>query len=175
MSIKNRLIVLNFTQFFVWGAWLISFGGFLIATLGFTGGQVGAIYSTMGLASLFMPGLLGIVADRWMNAERVLGCCHVAGALLLLLASTVRDPTLMYWVMLANSMVYMPTIALNNTVSYGILSSAGFDVVKHFPPVRVWGTIGFIASMWVVDLVGWSVSPMQLYVASASALALGIY
>ncbi len=175
MSIKNRLIVLNFTQFFVWGAWLISFGGFLIATLGFTGGQVGAIYSTMGLASLFMPGLLGIVADRWMNAERVLGCCHVAGALLLLLASTVRNPTLMYWVMLANSMVYMPTIALNNTVSYGILSSAGFDVVKHFPPVRVWGTIGFIASMWVVDLVGWSVSPMQLYVASASALALGIY
>jgi NHS family xanthosine MFS transporter len=175
MSIKNRLIILNFTQFFIWGAWLISLGGYMIATLGFTGGQVGAIYSTMGLASLFMPGLLGIVADRWMNAERVLGLCHIAGALMLLLASTVKDPTLMYWVMLVNSMVYMPTIALNNTVSYGILASKGHDVVKHFPPIRVWGTIGFIAAMWVVDLVGWSVSPMQLYVASISALGLGIY
>jgi NHS family xanthosine MFS transporter len=175
MSVKSRLIVLNFLQFFVWGTWLISFGGYLISVLKFTGGQVGSIYSTMGLASLFMPGLLGIVADRWINAERVLGLCHIAGAFMLLLASTVTDPAAMYWVMLLNSMVYMPTIALNNTVSYGVLSSRGFDVVKHFPPIRVWGTVGFIAAMWVIDLVGWSVSPLQLYVASLSALALGIY
>jgi len=175
MNVKARLVVLNFMQFFVWGSWLISFGGYMIATLGFTGGQVGSIYSTMGLASLFMPGLLGIVADRWVNAERVLGLCHIAGAVLLFIASTVRQPGLMYGVMLLNSMVYMPTIALNNAVSYEILSSRGFDVVKHFPPIRVWGTVGFILAMWVVDLVGWTVSPMQLYVASASALALGIY
>ncbi|MGA2017713.1 MAG: nucleoside permease [Opitutaceae bacterium] len=175
MSVKSRLIILNFTQFFVWGAWLISLGGYMIATLRFTGGEVGSIYSTMGLASLFMPGLLGIVADRWINAERVLGLCHIAGALLLFLASTIRDPAVMYWVMLLNSMVYMPTIALNNSVSYGVLSSAGFDVVKHFPPIRVWGTVGFIAAMWVVDLIGWSVSPMQLYIASISSLALGVY
>jgi NHS family xanthosine MFS transporter len=122
-----------------------------------------------------MPGLLGIVADRWINAERVLGLCHIAGAVLLFLASTIRDPGLMYWVMLLNCMVYMPTIALNNAVSYEILSTAKFDVVTHFPPVRVWGTVGFIVAMWVVDLVGWTVSPMQLYIASASALALGIY
>jgi NHS family xanthosine MFS transporter len=175
MSVKSRLIVLNFLQFFVWGTWLISFGGYLIVVLKFTGGQVGSIYSTMGLASLFMPGLLGIVADRWVNAERVHGACHIAGAFLLLLASTIKDPALMYWVMLANSMVYMPTIALNNTVSYGILSSRGFDVVKHFPPIRVWGTVGFVAAMWAVDLLGWSVSPLQLYLASASALVLGVY
>jgi len=175
MSIKARLIVLNFTQFFVWGSWLISFGGYMIVTLKFTGGQVGSIYSTMGLASLFMPGLLGIVADRWVNAERVLGLCHVAGAVLLFLASTVRDPGVMYWVMLLNCMVYMPTIALNNAVSYEILSAAGLDVVKDFPPIRVWGTVGFIVAMWAVDLVGWTVSPMQLYIASASALGLGIY
>jgi MFS transporter, NHS family, xanthosine permease len=175
MSVKSRLIILNFAQFFVWGTWLISFGGYMIATLKFTGGEVGSIYSTMGLASLFMPGLLGIVADRWINAERVLGLCHIAGALLLFLASTIKVPGMMYWVMLLNSMVYMPTIALNNSVSYGILSSRGFDVVKHFPPIRVWGTVGFVAAMWVVDLIGWSVSPMQLYIASVSALALGIY
>jgi NHS family xanthosine MFS transporter len=175
MSIKTRLIILNFTQFFVWGSWLISFGGYMIVTLKFTGGQVGSIYSTMGLASLFMPGLLGIVADRWINAERVFGLCHVAGAVLLFLASTIKDPGLMYWVMLLNCMVYMPTIALNNAVSYEILSSAKFEVVKHFPPIRVWGTVGFIVAMWAVDLVGWTVSPMQLYIASVSALALGIY
>jgi NHS family xanthosine MFS transporter len=147
----------------------------MIATLKFTGGQVGSIYSTMGLASLFMPGLLGIVADRWINAERVLGLCHIAGAVLLFLASTIRDPGVMYWVMLLNCMVYMPTIALNNAVSYEILSAAKFDVVKHFPPIRVWGTVGFIVAMWVVDLVGWTVSPMQLYIASVSAFALGVY
>ena len=175
MSVKSRLIILNFLQFFVWGTWLISFGGYLISVLKFTGGQVGRIYSTMGLASLFMPGLLGIGADRWVNAERVHGLCHIAGAAMLLLASTIKDPAAMYWVMLLNSMVYMPTIALNNTVSYGVLASAGFDVVKHFPPIRVWGTVGFVAAMWVVDLLGWSVSPLQLYMAAASALALGIY
>jgi NHS family xanthosine MFS transporter len=175
MSVKSRLIILNFLQFFVWGTWLISFGGYLISVLKFTGGQVGSIYSTMGLASLFMPGLLGIVADRWVNAERVNGICHIAGAFMLFLASTIRDPGTMYWVMLMNSMVYMPTIALNNTVSYGILSSRGFDVVKHFPPIRVWGTVGFIAAMWAVDLLGWSVSPLQLYIAAFSGLALGIY
>lgn len=175
MGIKNRLIIMNFLQYFVWGTWLISLGGYMIVNLKFTGGQVGSIYSTMGLASLFMPGLLGVVADRWMNAERLFGLCHITGALLLFWASTVQDPAMMYWVMLLNAMVYMPTIALNNTVAYGILSSKGFNVVKDFPPVRVWGTVGFICAMWVVDLNGWSVSPLQLYISSLSALALGIY
>ena len=175
MGIKNRLIIMNFLQFFVWGTWLISLGGYMIVNLKFTGGQVGSIYSTMGLASLFMPGLLGIVADRWINAERLFGLCHITGALLLFWASTIKDPSVMYWVMLLNAMVYMPTIALNNTVAYGILASRGFNIVKDFPPIRVWGTVGFIAAMWVVDLNGWSVSPLQLYISSISALVLGIY
>lgn len=166
---------MNFLQFFVWGTWLISLGGYMIVTLKFTGGQVGSIYSTMGIASLFMPGLLGIVADRWINAERLFGLCHIVGALLLLWASTVKDPAVMYWVMLLNAMVYMPTIALNNTVAYGILSTKGFDVVKDFPPIRVWGTVGFVAAMWAVDLSGWSVSPLQLYISASAALILGIY
>lgn len=175
MGIKNRLIIMNFFQFFVWGTWLISLGGYMIVTLKFTGGQVGSIYSTMGLASLFMPGLLGIVADRWINAERLFGLCHITGALLLFWASMVKDPAVMYWVMLLNAMVYMPTIALNNTVAYGILSSRGFNIVRDFPPIRVWGTVGFVAAMWVVDLNGWSVSPLQLYISCISALGLGIY
>jgi MFS transporter, NHS family, xanthosine permease len=175
LDIKKRLIIMNFLQFFVWGAWLISLGGYMIVTLHFTGGQVGNIYATMGLASLFMPALLGIVADRWLNAEKLFGLCHIAGALLLIWASYVTDYDLLYVIMLLNAMVYMPTIALNNTVSYNILMQRNFDVVKDFPPIRVWGTIGFIAAMWLVDLFGWTKSPLQLQISAASALLLGIY
>jgi NHS family xanthosine MFS transporter len=102
MGIKNRLVIMNFLQFFVWGTWLISLGGYMIVALKFTGGQVGSIYSTMGLASLFMPGLLGIIADRWINAERLFGICHIIGASLLFWASTIKDPAVMYYIMLLN-------------------------------------------------------------------------
>lgn len=175
MNIKQRLIVMNFMQFFIWGAWLISLGGYMIVTLKFTGGQVGSIYATMGIASLFMPALLGIVADRWINAERVLGVCHLINGVLLFMASTVTDYSTMYIIMLLNAMFYMPTIALNNAVSYKVLEKSGFEIIKIFPPIRMWGTVGFVAAMWVVDLFGWTVSPIQLYVSALSALLLGLY
>ncbi len=175
MNIKFRLIVMNFLQFFIWGAWLISIGGYLGGTLHFTGAQIGAVFSTLGIASLFMPALMGIVADKWINAERVLGLCHIIGAALLIWASTITDPNVFFWVMLVNSMFYMPTIALNNTVSYIVLENRGFNIVKDFPPVRVWGTIGFIAAMWIVDMAGWKSNNMQLIFSAVSALALGLY
>jgi len=161
MNIKFRLTILSFLQCFIWGAWLISLGGYMFS-LGFTGTQVSVTYGTMGVASLFMPALLGIVADRWINAERVLGACHLMGAGLLLWASTVTDFKTMYLIMLLNAMVYMPTIALVNTVSYVALEKNGFDIVKTFPPIRVWGTIGFICAMWVTDLNHWTLSLNQL-------------
>ncbi len=133
----------------------------MIVALKFNGTEVGSIYGTMGLASLFMPALLGIIADRWVNAERVLGMCHIIGAALLFSASKVTDHHTMYWIMLLNSMMFMPTIALNNTVSYIVLEQRGFNIVKDFPPIRVWGTIGFVCAMWLVDLCGWTISPLQ--------------
>jgi MFS transporter, NHS family, xanthosine permease len=175
MSIKNRLILMNFLEFFVWGAWLISLGGYLIVKLNFTGTQVGSIYATMGIASLFMPTIMGIIADRWVNAERVLGFCHVMGAIALLCAAQVTDYGMMYILMLINSMFYMPTIALNNSVSYAILQKKGIDVVKVFPPIRVWGTVGFVCAMWVIDFGQWTLSPLQLYVSAASGILLGVY
>jgi len=144
-------------------------------SLGFTGVQVGSIYGTMGLASLFAPALLGIVADRWVNAERLLGLCHIIGAGLLLWASTVTDYPTFYMIMLLNSIVFMPTIALNNTVSYIILEERGYNIVKDFPPIRVWGTVGFICAMWIVDLAGWTKSPFQLYISAGAGLFLGLY
>ena len=175
MRVKHRLILMNFLEFFVWGAWLISMSQYMFNSLGFTGVQVGSIYGTMGLASLFAPALLGIVADRWVNAERLLGLCHIIGAGLLLWASTVTDYPTFYIIMLLNSIMFMPTIALNNTVSYIILEERGYNIVKDFPPIRVWGTVGFICAMWIVDLAGWTKSPFQLYISAGAGLFLGLY
>jgi NHS family xanthosine MFS transporter len=175
MNIKNRLIVMNFFEFFIWGTWLISFGGYLIVKLGFSGSQVGKIYATMGVASLFMPALIGIVADRWVNAERLLGMCHLVGGLLLYWAASVTNYDTMYYVVLLYSMVYMPTIALNNVVSYASLKKEGIDIVKVFPPIRVWGTVGFIVGMWVIDLLQWTVSPLQLYASATASFVLAFY
>jgi len=175
MNIKTRLIIMNFLQFFVWGCWLISLSGYLINTLGFSGFQVGSIYATAGIASLFMPGLLGIVADRWFNAEKVLGVCHLIGAALFLWASTITNYDVLYWIMLFYAMAYIPTIALNNSVAYHLLEKRGHDVVKEFPPIRVWGTIGFIVAMWFVDLLGLKNGAGQFYLSAAASLILGVY
>src|SRR6201992_3863116 len=120
---------MNFLEFFVWGGWLISLGGYMFNVLHFNGRQVGSIYGTMGVASIFTPALFGIVADRWVNAERVLGICHLAGSACLIWASTIKGYDLFFIAMLFNCCFFMPTIALNNTVSYMILEKRGFNVV----------------------------------------------
>ncbi len=175
MGIKFRLIVMNFLQFFVWGAWLLSFGKYLGATLHFSGEQIGAIFMTMGIGSLFMPGLLGIVADRWIKPNKLFALVHLLGAFLLYLAAKQTGFDSLYLVMLLYLMLYMPTIALDNTVSYCILEKEGYDIVKDFPPIRVWGTIGFIIAVWLIDLLGWGLSNMQLYFSAAFSLVLGLY
>ncbi len=175
MGIKFRLTALNFLQFFVWGAWLISLGTYMAVGLDFTGEQIGAVYATMGIASLFMPGLLGILADRFINAERIYAICHFAGAVTLFFAAQMHEFWPFYWLMLINSLVYMPTLALDNSVCYSILEQRSFDVVKVFPPIRVWGTVGFIAAMWAVDFLGWTETSNQLFVGAGASLLLGIY
>jgi NHS family xanthosine MFS transporter len=175
MTIPFRLTVMNFLQFFVWGAWLISFSAYMSASLGFTGLQIGSIYGTMGVASLFMPGLMGIVADRWINAERLYGILHLTGAALLVWASRVRDYDTLYFIMLFNAMVYMPTIALNNAISFRVLEREGMNFIQKFPPIRVWGTVGFIVAMWCTDLSGSNLSIGQLYVSAGAAVFLGLY
>jgi len=175
MNIKSRLTLLSFLQFFVWGAWLISIGNYLGGVLHFSGSEIGAVFSTLGIASLISPAIMGIIADRWINAERVLGICHLLGAGLLIVASTVKDADTFYWIMLLNSLFYMPTIALANTVSYNVLTQKGYDVVKVFPPIRSVGTVGFILAMWIVDITGWKDSNIQLLFGAGSALFLGLY
>lgn len=175
MSMKFRLIIMNFLQYFIWGAWLISFGSYVGNNLGFNGVQIGSFFATMGIASLFMPGLIGIIADRWIPAEKLLGICHLISAGLLIAASTQTAYAPLYTLMLLSVMFYMPTLALSNSVAYNALEKKGLDIIKDFPPIRVWGTIGFIAAMWTVDFSGFKYSEMQLILAAVSALVLGVY
>lgn len=175
MGIKLRLTAMQFLQFFIWGSWLISLGGYLGNGLHFEGGEIGAIFATSGIAALFMPGLTGIIADKWVHAERLYGILHLIGAGSLLYASTATSYTQVYWAMLLNMLAYMPTLSLANTISYNALEKYKLDLVKDFPPIRVWGTVGFICAMWAVDLTGFKTGPAQLYVAAISAVILGLY
>ncbi len=175
MAIKQRLILLNFLQFFIWGSWLLTIGAYWFQTNHWSGTEFGAIFSTMGIASLFMPAIAGIIADRWINAERLYGLFHIIAAGILFMVPKVNDPSTMFWIMLINMIFYMPTIALGITVAYSTLKSNGLDIIKEYPPIRVWGTIGFIVALWIISLTGLEKSAAQFYVASAASLILGIY
>lgn len=157
------------------GAWLISLGAYLGNTLKFDGLQIGSFFATMGIASLFMPAVMGIIADRWIPAQRLLGLCHLFAAGFITLAATRTDYNSLYTLVLLSVMFYMPTIALSNSVAYNALEKAGLDTVTHFPPIRVWGTVGFICAMWVVDLGKMGLSATQLYFSATLGLILGLY
>ncbi len=175
MSLKLRLVAMNFLQFFVWGAWLITIGAYWFQNRHWGGAQFGAIFSTMGIASLFMPSLMGVIADKWVNAEKLYGGLHLAGALVLFTVPLVDNPATLFWVMLLNMMCYMPTISLSIAVAYAALKRDGKDVVRDYPPIRVWGTLGFIAALWTVSLLHLETSAGQFYVAAGASLLLGTY
>ncbi|CAM3086982.1 nucleoside permease [Flavobacterium frigoris] len=175
MGIKNRLTVMSFLQFFVWGAWLITVGNYWFGTKGWSGAEFGAVFSTLGIASIIMPALTGIIADRWINAEKLYGILHILSGLAIFYIPQVDNPTLFYWVIFLAMMFYMPTISLSNSVAYNILKNNNFDVVKVFPPIRVWGTIGFIAAMWMTNLSGNKASVNMFYISGFASLVLGIY
>lgn len=164
MNIKARLILMNFLQFAVWGAYLTSMGTYL-AGIGL-GNHIGIFYAMQGIVSLFMPAIMGIIADRWVPAQRLLGICHLLAALFMGGAGyygTVSGNAVSFEVLFAFYSVsvafYMPTLALSNSVAYSALDQAGLDTIKAFPPIRTFGTIGFICSMWLVDLLGFQLRP----------------
>ena len=166
MNAKVKLTVLNFMEFAVWGAYLTSMGTYL-ARVGMAG-QIGWFYSVQGFVSLFMPALMGIVADRWMEAQRLLSLSHLLAGIFMLAASVygyqagdaVQFAPLFTLYTLSVAF-FMPTIALSNSVAYSALDQAGLDTVKAFPPIRGFGTVGFIISMWIVDLGGMQSTPLQ--------------
>lgn len=180
MSIKFRLTLMNFLQFFVWGAWLISLGGYMGQNFGPIEGSsiglsIGRTYGSMGWASLFMPALLGIIADKYFSAQKVLGLAHILAGIAIYFASKATNSAEMYWIIFATSCFYMPTIALNNSVSYALLNKYDFDVQKTFTPIRVWGTVGFVFAMWITDLTNWKSSNFQFIFAAVAMIITGLY
>lgn len=175
MSIKLRLTIMNFLQFFVWGAWLITIANYWFGTKQWDGTQFGAIFSTMGIASLFMPTLMGIIADRWVNAERLYIGLHFLYAVCLIYLAQVQDPGGFFNVMLLAMCCYMPTLALSNSIAYTALTQGNYDLIKAFPPIRVWGTVGFIAAMWITNLTGSKATEGQFYIAAGGSVLLSVY
>lgn len=179
-NIKFRLTLLNFLEFAVWGAYLTSMGTYL-AGVGL-GSHIGWFYSVQGIVSIFMPALMGIMADRWMEGQRVLSLCHALAGVFMIAASLygyqagseVQFATLFSLYTLSVAF-FMPTIALSYSVAYSALEKAGLDTVKAFPPIRVWGTVGFIITMWVVDLCGLQSTPGQWMVSGCLSLVMAAY
>ena len=159
MNIKIRLIILSFLQFAVWGAYLTSMGNYL-GSIGL-GQQIGLFYAMQGFVSILMPAIMGIIADRWIPAQKLLGISHVVAAIFLGAAgyygmqhSDSTDFTTLFTLYSLSVMFYMPTIALSNSVAYSALINNNFDTIKTFPPIRTFGTIGFIVAMLFVNFAG---------------------
>jgi NHS family xanthosine MFS transporter len=179
MNIKFRLTVMSFLQFFVWGAWLITIATYYFNSPMAAGKDAGEkfsdIFSTLAIASIFMPAIVGIIADKWMDAEKLYGILHILYGAFLFYVPQVHDAGTLYWVILGAMACYMPTISLSNSIAYTILKREGHDVVKVFPPIRVWGTVGFIFAMWTTNLTGSKINANQFIIGAIAAVVLGIF
>lgn len=178
MYIKTRLTVMNFLQYAVWGAYLTSMGAFL-ANVGLAE-NIGLFFATQGFVSLFMPAVIGIVADRWIAAEKLLGICHFLAAVFLGAAAYMgAQPQVafapVYTFYTLSVAFYMPTIALSNSVAYSVLRQNGVDTVSAFPPIRVFGTVGFICAMLTSNFTGFQNTYMQWNFSAILGLILSVY
>lgn len=180
MNIKKRLALMNFLEFAVWGAYLTSMGRYL-GNIGM-GTDIAWFYSIQGVVSIFMPAIMGIIADRWVQAQKLLGFCHLAAGIFMLAASyyghvsgTETKFGTLFTIYSLSVAFYMPTLALTNSVAYNALTRAGMDTVKDFPPIRVFGTIGFICTMWIVDLLGFQANEYQFVTSGLLSLVLWLY
>ena len=171
---------MNFLEFAVWGAYLTCMGIYL-SNIGMAS-HIGAFFAMQGIVSIFMPALMGIIADRWVPAQRLLGYCHLlAGAFMLMTAwyghaqgQEAQFGTLFGLYSLSVAF-YMPTLALTNSVAYNALTRAGLDTVKDFPPIRVLGTVGFICTMWFVDIMGFKTNELQFVTSGVLSVVLFLY
>jgi len=151
MGLKFRLTIMNFLQFYVWGSWMMTLGHYGFVEKQWNGAQFGLVFSTMGFASLIMPTLFGILADKW-KANYVYALLHLFFGITMFMLPLIDAPIPFFWVLLIAMSFYMPTIGLNNSIGFSVLKKEGKEPTKYFPPIRVWGTIGFIVAMWVTNL-----------------------
>ena len=180
MNLKVRLAVMNFLEFAVWGAYLTCMGIYL-SNIGM-GANIGSFFAMQGFVSIFMPALIGIVADRWIPAQRLLGLCHLIAGMFMIAAGWYgmqngqqTEFSVLFSLYSVSVAFYMPTLALTNSVAYNALTKAGMDTVKDFPPIRVFGTIGFILTMWIVDFIDFEQNQNQFLLSGAVSIVLFLY
>jgi len=178
-TIKIRLSVMMFLEFFIWGSWFVTLGPFLGNTLHATGAQTGSVFSTQSYGAIVAPFIIGLIADRYFNAERILAVLHIIGAILMYMAYKAADITAFFPYILGYMILYMPTLALVNSVSFNQMN----DPEKDFPAIRVWGTIGWIAAGLAISYIFHWDSPEGIaqgllrntfLMASVAALILGL-
>ncbi len=163
MNTKMRLVLMNFLEFAVWGAYLTCMGNYL-GTVGL-GAEISWFYAIQGIVSIFMPTLIGIVGDKYIQPQRLLGICHLLAGMFMTacwymgemtgIGEPIANKGLFITLYTLSVAFYMPTLALSNTTAFTILKRNGYDTVKDFPPIRVFGTVGFIATMWFVNCATW--------------------
>ncbi len=170
---RIQLSAMMFLEFFIWGSWYVTMGTYLDKILHADGVQVGAAYSAMAIATIISPFFVGMIADRYFSAQKVLGVLHLAGALLLYYITTIDNPSSFYWILLLYSLLYAPTLALANSVAFRQMSDPG----KEFASIRVLGTIGWIATGWLLDKVfkiGTDELVFTFKMAAVASLVLGL-
>jgi len=164
------LSVMMFLQYFIWGSWYVTMGTYMGEHLHSSGVQIGAAYSALAIATMISPFFVGWIADRFFAAQQLMGVLHLLGAVLLFLATKITDNTLFYWTILAYSLLYMPTIALSNSVAFSQMTDPG----KQFPWIRVFGTLGWIAAGILIGQMAIEKSSSTFEIAAAVSGVLGL-
>ncbi len=157
-------------EYFIWGAWYVTMGTYMSEFLKSNGVQIGAAYSALAIATMISPFFIGMVADRYFAAQRIMGFLHLAGAALLFFATQVADNTAFYWVILFYSLLYMPTIALSNSIAFQQMTDPG----KQFPWIRVFGTLGWIAAGLMIGFLSIEKTVSTFHMAAIASAALGV-
>lgn len=170
-SVRVRLSVLMFLQYFVWGSWYVTLGTYLFKTLHSDAVQVGYAYANLSIAAIVSPFFVGMIADRFFSAQKVLGTLHLIGALTLLFITTISDFKIFWWVILLYMILFMPTIALANSISFKQMANSA----KQFPAVRVFGTVGWIVAGLIIGLLKIEASVITFHISAVASLILGIY
>ncbi|MBV9989433.1 MAG: nucleoside permease, partial [Chitinophagaceae bacterium] len=166
----SLLATMMFLEYFIWGAWYVTMGTYMGEHLNASGVEIGAAYSALAIATMISPFFVGMIADRYFAAQRIMGVLHIVGAILLYFATKISDSHTFYWIILFYSLLYMPTIALSNSVAFSQMSDPG----KQFPWIRVFGTLGWIVAGILISKMGIEKTSSTFYLAAVSSALLGM-